>query len=78
MSDSLEPAVEVCAGCGVEAPTHPWVGVTHQPGGVFLALPVCGPCHADPSHRTFSLKMHYFPREQRDLALRRAGSSDIG
>ncbi len=69
---------EPCAGCGVFADNHPIVGIKMDEDGKFGAFPVCGTCHRDPSHRTSTLKMHFFPVKMKALALERAGSENIG
>jgi hypothetical protein len=58
---------------------HPIVGVTKDlETGEWEAFPVCSPCHQDPQHRKVKLKMHFFPREMKKIAVARAGSLDIG
>lgn len=74
--------VEPCSGCGrmsiVGAP-HPIVGVAlDAETNEMAAFPVCGACWRDPAHRTMPLKMHFFPRDQKAVAVERAGKGDIG
>ena len=75
--------MQTCYGCGAEADQHPWVAVISSPGGeLFVAEPICAPCHQDPQHRSKlpggRLKGHFFPAGQAALALSRAGSSHLG
>lgn len=44
----------------------------------FVQVPVCRACHADPAHRVFPLKGHFFEKAAAATALRLAGSNSIG
>lgn len=79
LKDAGEVKMEPCSGCGEMADDHPMVGVTRdKESGEMAAFPVCESCHRDPAHRQITLKMHFFPRAQRDIAVARAGKGDIG
>lgn len=67
-------APESCLGCDGTAPEHPYVGVTFV-GDVPVAYPVCAACHQTPPR---PLDVHFFPREMREVALARAGSTNLG
>lgn len=74
---------EPCAGCGEMSDDHSIVGIASEDGirenrCLWAAFPICAKCHVDPSHRKCVLKMHFFPREMRAVALAHAGSSSIG
>ena len=64
-----EMAIEICSGCGAEAPQHPWAGVTRDEDGKMAEFPVCHDCWANPEHRTAPLKMHFFPRGHAAIAV---------
>lgn len=78
--DLGEDNIEVCiGGCGATSKRFPVVGVTEdKETGEFAAFPVCEDCWRDPSHRETKLAMHFFPREQEDVAVAMAGSDSIG
>lgn len=58
-------AVEPCSGCGAMSERHPIVGVARdQETGQMTAYPICHRCWVDPSHRTVTLKMHFFDASQ--------------
>lgn len=77
--------IEVCVGCGAEAPDGRFefggVGAPNPEEGTtpddeegpntsdFAWHPVCNACHQDPAHRKTKLKVHFFPRAQRRMAL---------
>lgn len=82
--------MERCSGCGVMAMNHPFVGITRvandhpfvgvtreMESGEMAAFPICGLCQRDPTHRKAGLKMHFFPREMKDIAVARAGKGDL-
>lgn len=70
---------EACIGCGARALQHPMVAVSFEEAtDRFRAFPVCKACWTSPSHRAFPIKGHFFPRAQEQLAVARAGSSEIG
>jgi hypothetical protein len=55
--------VEVCSGCGAVASKHPMAGVMRdEETGLMAEFPVCHLCWTTPSHRTRTLKMHFFDR----------------
>lgn len=65
-----------CAGCGARPPVgrqHPMVGISLETGKA-VSSPVCHECWMDPAHRERTLKMHFFVREQEDLAVATADS----
>lgn len=77
---------ETCALCKAKADEHPYVGVGRgfvggRLAGPFKAYPVCTPCWADPSHRKTRSKamrkLHFFPRDQTDYAVKLAGGRAI-
>jgi hypothetical protein len=71
--------VEICSGCGTVADEHPFVAIMlDQEVKKYDRFPVCEKCWRDPSNRKSVLKAHFFPREQADYALSRAGSANIG
>ena len=68
-----------CAWCGAKAGRHPYVGITQSEDKAgWVALDICLECWKEPSHRKVQIKAHFFPVEQKDQALARAGSSNIG
>lgn len=85
-------ANESCAGCGsepAEGQTHPMVAVLNvadlapdrEPLGKedpWVAVPVCKPCHVEPSRQSPKIKGHFYERGAMRTALRLAGSSTIG
>lgn len=71
--------MEPCSGCGVMSENHPFVGVTRDAESEEMAaFPVCGACQRHTEHRKVRLKMHFFPREMKDIAVARAGKGDVG
>ena len=71
--------METCIGCGAQAPEHPMVAiVSNDETQEWEAAPTCDACWRDPSHRTNLIKGHFFTRAQRVIALRYAGSTNIG
>ncbi len=73
-------SIEPCPGCGTVLgdTDYSHVGIIRDEDGSFTAFPVCDPCFKDPAHRKYKLKMHFFPRSMKGVALERAGSTDIG
>jgi hypothetical protein len=72
-----------CFGCGLYAPAHPMVAVLNTvDAGTgddplrFVAVPVCGPCHADPAHRQRLIKGTFFTPGQAADAVALAGERD--
>jgi len=71
--------MEVCSGCGEQAPRHPIIGVGwDKKAERFAGYPVCAACWRDPEHRKVKLKMHFFDRSQEAQAVQMAGSSNLG
>ena len=59
---------EPCSGCGTIAESHPFVGVARdEETNLMTSYPICHLCWADPSHRTHTLKMHFFDRRLADM-----------
>ncbi len=89
-SEQKHTTLKACAGCGVYAPQHPMIAVMKEedvrsgveksaPGPYgFVAVSVCKTCHENPEHRAFPIKGHFFYADQRDVAVRLAGSNVIG
>lgn len=78
----MEAAKEVCFGCGAFADA-PVIGlgkvvVEGEVVGSFQVFDICEQCWKYPDHRKTPLKMHFFDKSQREMALARAGSSNIG
>ncbi len=74
---------ETCIGCGTKALTLPMVAIiaVEIEGAeevTFKSEPVCRACHEDPSSRVTPIKGHFFDRRDAEVALRRAGSSELG
>lgn len=92
LKNADEHGIEVCAGCELQAPEHPWVGVMHKDdvedkssivitstdNPDFVGVAVCDACHRDPAHRKFKLKCHFHPRATGRVGVVMAGSTDIG
>ena len=72
--------MEVCAGCGNVASSFPIVGIKRDPENYnhWASFPICEKCWKDPKHRVFPLKMHFFDKRSEQIALERAGSTDLG
>jgi hypothetical protein len=65
--------VEICSGCGAVAIKHPMAGVMRdEETGLMAEFPVCHLCWTTPSHRTRTLKMHYFDRASAATAVEAA------
>lgn len=73
-SKRAQADVEICAGCGHDAPEQPMVGVTFE-DGVAVQHPICATCHKQPPR---ALGMHFFPRQMAAIAVAKAGSSNLG
>lgn len=43
----------------------------------FVNVPVCGPCHADPEHRVYTLKCTYFRKQDALAATTLAGINEV-
>lgn len=70
--------LEPCLGCGDVAEAHPMVAVCAiPPDNTFDAFGVCARCHADPSHRTRTIKGHYFTRREAASAVSAAGATEL-
>jgi len=71
---------EPCPGCGkaLGEDDYTHVGIIRDEDGSFAAFPVCEQCFRVPTTRKYVLKMHFFPKGMKDMALERAGSTDIG
>lgn len=71
--------VEWCCGCGrqLETPAAMMAVLRDPIGDGWILQPVCTPCFIDPTHRSVTLKAHFFPRQRAESARRQAGASTI-
>lgn len=79
--------MEACFGCGVRAASHPFVAVMKHDGAtpfvatdparLWMAVPVCATCHAEPKNRTVVIKGAFFLRQDMEVALRLADMQNL-
>lgn len=79
--------MEACFGCGVRAASHPVVAIMKRdetiaavatdPAKIWMAVPACAKCHAEPKNRTVVIKGAFFLRQDAEVALRLADMQNL-
>jgi hypothetical protein len=69
------PAVAVMARDDAAARGYDVSGATTRG---FVQVPVCRACHADPAHRVFPIKGHFFEKKYAASGVHRAGTNQVG
>jgi hypothetical protein len=74
----IHAMVAVVAKADLPAGREPLHVAVSEKNVEFATVPVCDPCHRDPSRRPAGFKAHFFPRQMAKLATHMAGSDGIG